>query len=175
MSINAVRMVGYLDDGVSKYECLNCYNRWDSRTGVFVDFGDRTPRDIHHSKLIWKFCPYCGTEWDGFLPNSHEEDTYVYQPRARSYKVWVIEKRYPGLQDHGQPFEEMWDSPRTGMRVAAQPLTALKAEVAKYERDRGTGAQVDCRLAYVRTSNPYTMRDYEVIGYFPRDRGPYEP
>lgn len=51
MSISYWRNVDYTDDGCSLYECLNCYEQWEART------------DPEYAK--WKFCPYCGCEWEG--------------------------------------------------------------------------------------------------------------
>ena len=39
------------DDGCSIYECLSCYNTWEART---------CPKWSE-----WKYCPYCGVEWEG--------------------------------------------------------------------------------------------------------------
>lgn len=51
MSIPFWRYVDYTDDGCSVYECLDCYRSWEART------------DPKYSG--WKFCPYCGCEWEG--------------------------------------------------------------------------------------------------------------
>ena len=49
MSIPKWRHVEYTDDGCNVYQCLSCY---DSIEGRF-------------SPSYWKFCPYCGVEWQG--------------------------------------------------------------------------------------------------------------
>ena len=49
MSIARFREVQYADDGCSIYQCLNCYEDWESRT---------TPQS-------WTFCPCCGIRWEG--------------------------------------------------------------------------------------------------------------
>lgn len=64
MSINYWRYVEYTDDGCSLYQCLSCYETWESRTspgyfGVDDDY-------LAH----WKFCPYCGTQWAGMWTTS---------------------------------------------------------------------------------------------------------
>lgn len=38
------------DDGCSVFQCLSCYQEWESRTPP--EYG-------------WKYCPYCGVEWKG--------------------------------------------------------------------------------------------------------------
>lgn len=49
MSIPYWREVEYTDDGCSEFQCLNCYETWESRT---------TPKK-------WKLCPICGCHWIG--------------------------------------------------------------------------------------------------------------
>lgn len=51
MSISFWRYKDFSDDGCAFYECLNCYETWEARTN---------PK---YSE--WKFCPYCGCEWEG--------------------------------------------------------------------------------------------------------------
>jgi len=56
------------DDGCSLYECLACRNQWEIRVGM----------------KNWKWCPFCGTEWEGELE-------------------WDIQKK----------FEKPYDNPRS--------------------------------------------------------------
>jgi hypothetical protein len=49
MSIPKWRHVKNSDDGCNIYQCLSCYNTYDGRD---------TPKE-------WKYCPYCGVEWNG--------------------------------------------------------------------------------------------------------------
>ena len=50
MAIPKFREINYTDDGCSAYQCLSCKNQWEARTSP--EYG-------------WKFCPYCGVEWNG--------------------------------------------------------------------------------------------------------------
>ena len=52
--IDKWRFVKYTNDGCSLFQCLHCYEMWDSRTN---------PEDWYHSK--WQYCPYCGCKWMG--------------------------------------------------------------------------------------------------------------
>ena len=109
MSLNAYRAVCYTDDGCTLYQCLNCYNSWESRTepGWFDGEGK------YH--VDWRFCPYCGTEWEGqhrcrrkYMPrwdwDRYGDEGIPYTPptqesrdaerRAReNEKCWVIQKK----------------------------------------------------------------------------------
>tara|TARA_Y100000310_G_scaffold307018_1_gene348723 strand:- start:24205 stop:24690 length:486 start_codon:yes stop_codon:yes gene_type:complete len=61
MSIPYWRVVYHSDDGCTVFGCLNCYNTWESRTPPI-------PHDWYGNvkeKEIWKYCPYCATEWKG--------------------------------------------------------------------------------------------------------------
>lgn len=49
MSIPKYRYMEYTDDGCCLYQCLNCYNEWESRTDP--EYG-------------WHWCPYCGIKWE---------------------------------------------------------------------------------------------------------------
>lgn len=77
--LNRWRYVAYTDDGASIYQCLKCYEKWEARTSP----GDR-----------WRFCPYCGTIWDG----QHEWDAekkWNFRQR-KSYVspfIWVIQEK----------------------------------------------------------------------------------
>ena len=80
MSIPYWRSKKYTDDGCVLYECLNCYHEWEART---------SPKWAK-----WKFCPYCGCQWEGqkewdeeakakrhpYLPKPYEE-VYAVQTR----------------------------------------------------------------------------------------------
>jgi hypothetical protein len=108
MSIPFWRLRGYLEDGVSGYQCLHCGNGWDASTDPGL--------------AGWRFCPYCGCEWEGErkcrthyvprweyerwgeqgMPSSLRYDADQYSPEwyARrqaaedAQRVWVIERRH---------------------------------------------------------------------------------
>jgi hypothetical protein len=84
MSIRKWRQIKYTDDGCTLYECLHCYNQFEGRL---------SPKE-------WKFCPYCGVEWEGehewlfyddnykvIEPARMREDRRVCQYEAR----WIVE------------------------------------------------------------------------------------
>jgi hypothetical protein len=68
--MNAWRSVEYTDDGCTEYQCLACKATWESRTN---------PEHAH-----WRFCPACGTQWTGRLPDNE----------AGSEKAWERKSRY---------------------------------------------------------------------------------
>jgi hypothetical protein len=68
--MNAWRSVAYTDDGCTEYQCLACKATWEART---------SPAHAH-----WRFCPVCGTQWTGRLPDNE----------AGSEKVWERKSRY---------------------------------------------------------------------------------
>jgi hypothetical protein len=49
MSIRRWRHVESTDDGCNVYQCLSCYQSYEGRD----------------CPSFWKFCPYCGVEWEG--------------------------------------------------------------------------------------------------------------
>ncbi len=66
--LNRWRLVEYTDDGCSIYECLKCDAQWEART---------SPEHSH-----WRFCPVCGTQWQGALPLNRERANHRWQRRA---------------------------------------------------------------------------------------------
>jgi hypothetical protein len=54
--INDWRSVEYTDDGCTEYQCLSCKTSWEART---------SPEHAH-----WRFCPVCGIQWTGQLPDN---------------------------------------------------------------------------------------------------------
>jgi len=71
MSINAVRYVGYIDDGVDEFECLKCYHSITTRNWFY---------NPETKELNWKYCPVCGTKWEKYIPEK-EKKYYRYDPR----------------------------------------------------------------------------------------------
>jgi len=50
--MNRWREIQYVDDGCTAYQCLQCKESFTSRTECGGDHG-------------YKFCPFCGTKWEG--------------------------------------------------------------------------------------------------------------
>ena len=69
MSISAVRCIGHKYDGISEYQCLNCYESWDSETPPFREDRDGT---IY---VVWKYCPHCGIEWSQHKSSKRDHET----------------------------------------------------------------------------------------------------
>lgn len=68
MSIPKWRYVEYTDDGCTIYQCLSCYGHIEGRLN---------PAD-------WKYCPYCGVEWEGEHKWLIYDDNYkVIEPARR--------------------------------------------------------------------------------------------
>jgi hypothetical protein len=90
------RNIKYCDDGVSMYQCLSCYSTWRSQSGplgwfergthelyqgedgqwyVKFDWSEKaegpfpTKQKLLLEAGVWRFCPYCGCEWDGEQPD----------------------------------------------------------------------------------------------------------
>lgn len=87
--LNQWRYAGYADDGCDRYECLKCYNTWESRTPAQT------------------YCQFCGTKWDGQVATQTQENPNGYNERKlkaihasrlspNRYKceVWIIEERW---------------------------------------------------------------------------------
>lgn len=54
------RRVRYADDGNAIFECLSCYVKFgapDMSLGYTI-------RETNEYKPIWKFCPFCGIQWE---------------------------------------------------------------------------------------------------------------
>jgi len=92
LAINRWREVSYQEDGVSRFECLSCYRRFDSRTTPIREY---TPNGF-------VFCPFCGTRWEGEQTNQRNEEiemAMLDRPRAVE-PYWGLERRryIPGAQ-----------------------------------------------------------------------------
>ena len=68
--INHWRLVKHTDDGCSVYECLSCLAEWEARTSP---------------ECGWKFCPACGTRWNGPLPNYRELANKAWERRRQRW------------------------------------------------------------------------------------------
>ena len=89
MSIPGVRCVGHKYDGVSEYQCLNCYERWHSETPPFSEGYDGK---IY---IMWKYCPHCGIEWSQHKSSKRDREPDI------EYEVWqkVETRRYKELEN----------------------------------------------------------------------------
>lgn len=125
----------YTDDGCSRYECLSCHESWEGRTGGF------------------RFCPFCGIQFQGVQPNRKEERlerNYRYK-RDREWAsgerpkldippfLWVIEiRRRYGDEPWGK-----WERERAyDGRVDPKEVLAAKREIEalqKHDNDRWNG------------------------------------
>jgi len=82
MSISMWFVKDYTDDGCSIYQCLNCYNVWESRT---------SPK---YAK--WKYCPVCGIEWTQEKKSERpewKEKRWVNDEEPLNVCEFIIEKR----------------------------------------------------------------------------------
>lgn len=92
MSIPKWRYIRYTDEGCALYQCLSCYNDWDSRTapGWFnttrsipspVEDGTNYYIEIEPEYTpAWTLCPYCGVQWEGAV-RCDVDNEYMYGPR----------------------------------------------------------------------------------------------
>jgi len=119
MSIPFWRYVTYTDDGCSVYECLDCYRSWEART------------DPKYSE--WKFCPYCGCEWEG----QKEWNSNVKWDRQKGRNpdpgsrlclpLFVVQKRSVPLEE--ESFDE-WKSVHNGSLSIQDALWTIRNESA---------------------------------------------
>lgn len=91
LMINKFKYVGYDEDGVEAYLCLNCYESIRLRH--------------HHSVQVLTFCPYCGCKFEGaFIKDNKNEFLYkdedgynrskLYDLNSKDFKMqWRVEKR----------------------------------------------------------------------------------
>jgi len=105
------RKVRYTDDGCNLYQCLSCYNEWEDRdapgwwdtfvdTDCLVEGGNQYTKDGKEHYFAtrseplynpsWKFCPYCGIEWDGSVRCDIDNERMLGGRRALAHK----EQRY---------------------------------------------------------------------------------
>ena len=128
MPIPFVLCRGYTDDGCSKYECLQCNDTWEGRSGGF------------------NFCPFCGIKFQGIQPNRGEErrDRFYQYKRDREWAsgerpkldippfLWVIEIRR-GWSD--SPKMGRWETERSyDGRVDPKEVLEAKREIEAIER-----------------------------------------
>lgn len=79
--INRWRYLRYTDDGCSAYQCLNCYRQWEGRSTLGFHQGGE-----YHA--IWRFCPYCGIEWNGPIREaSYDNKRMLGERRLRRKKL----------------------------------------------------------------------------------------
>jgi len=77
MSIPFWRNKTYTDDGCSIFQCLNCYNTWESRTSP----------ENKMWKTGFKFCPCCGIEWDGEIET--KDSPYEYYSKRQDIQECI--------------------------------------------------------------------------------------
>lgn len=97
MAIPYWRKIKYIDDGCFIYQCLNCYNTWESRTAPW--FEDEKKR--YSSKSDWIACPICRVKWLGKIKEKHKKyslpKSYGTTQRLYICTFCVIEQ-YPGFK-----------------------------------------------------------------------------
>lgn len=82
--INRWRMVNYLEDGVSGFQCLMCMNTWTAQTAPGYDHWE-TKRYAR----TWHYCPYCATHWDGRVQGWGEQSLGPRRERIEKAKMKV--------------------------------------------------------------------------------------
>ncbi len=110
MAIPKWRRVQETDDGCYLYQCLSCYNRWEARSNP-------DPR--------WRFCPYCGVQWEGrHSCREHGEPTHE-EPRDYWSRMQVLDGRRP-----------IWTIEQRTTILFGQPMTWAKGipDSEKWER-----------------------------------------
>jgi hypothetical protein len=78
VSIPVLREVGYTDDGCTEYQCLNCYEYIEIRNN---------PRPTWKGGKNWKWCPYCGCEWESFKNYDETKKKYYDNVNARTKRI----------------------------------------------------------------------------------------
>ena len=65
-SSNKWRLLQHAGDGDAIYQCLKFHQLWESPTAPgWIDVTGQYQRE-------WRFCPYCGAEWEGPATNTQE-------------------------------------------------------------------------------------------------------
>lgn len=79
--VNNWRYIRYTDDGCAAYQCLNCYERWEGRSSPGYHYEGQ-----YH--VNWRFCPYCGIEWNGpILEATYDNERMLGERRLRREKL----------------------------------------------------------------------------------------
>jgi DNA-directed RNA polymerase subunit RPC12/RpoP len=78
MTIPTIRSMYYTDDGCTLYQCLNCQAQIETRNLV---------AKYQTNELLWKFCPYCGIEFESYMPEKDQREKYWDDPRARTDRI----------------------------------------------------------------------------------------
>jgi hypothetical protein len=75
--INQWRCVKYVDDGHYVFQCLKCYEEWDSQQAP--GYTDRKTGEYHR---YWNYCPLCATRWDKqWIIDPDRDDENQFGPR----------------------------------------------------------------------------------------------
>lgn len=106
--VKRFREVGYLDDGVSRFQCLACKQKWDARSSP------------------GPFCSYCGIRWNGEL---------VWQTDERQARDLIREQASfrPGTLNHGMQwvlqYRSVWGTLEVEGNVSWEDEFAFDASV----------------------------------------------
>lgn len=107
--INYWRNVGYLDDGVTCYQCLLCKESWHASEAPGYTWSGHDPDHAEGEYTpSWKFCPFCATQWIGEkvdtkrreLERKIDEHTWKFRKEPKPEKQWTIQ--YSSFSTQGQ-------------------------------------------------------------------------
>lgn len=136
------------------YQCLKCYEKWTSRSAPgYMSY--ETQQYVAH----WKFCPCCGTQWDGgrFTRPDRDESRQLgprrtkiaeaierlsfeqrYDRRREPAYYWVIEERIHFLFLGPMKPDKPWDVAFAldGEKVSAARALKELRDHDKYQRDQ---------------------------------------
>lgn len=142
MPLNKYRLKCHLDDGITAYQCLRCKNGWSLGSGM----------------ENWKFCPYCGTQWEGRheCKPKDEKEYELYKrweekkprnPSSVKYE-WRLQHCYPGVDGKWEDcyhcgFSKIYEHPKwnewsSEHRQAVCAVEELKSARKEEEDERAT-------------------------------------
>jgi hypothetical protein len=140
--INYWRNVGYLDDGVSCYQCLLCKSKWHAAEAPGYTWSGHDPdhREGEYTPS-WKFCPFCATQWVGEMQSPRkralerkiDDHTWKYRKESPREKRWTIQ--YSCFSTKWQWRDSVYLQPRCTYKDAYKRLQYIRAEESERNED----------------------------------------
>jgi hypothetical protein len=140
--INYWRNVGYLDDGVSCYQCLLCKNKWHASEAPGYTWSGHDPdHPADEYTPSWKFCPFCATQWVGEMQSPRkralerkiDEHQWKYRKEYVEGKRWNIQ--YKSFSTRGEWRDCGCLQPYCTYKDAYKRLQYLRAEESERNED----------------------------------------
>ena len=136
--------MGYVDDGVDCYKCLNCKN------------------DINIRYSKWgnpiAFCPYCGVEFNGgwIKDGRPVRNKLKYEASQNKFQLyWQLQTLEQSYHSDGEPFPDNWENNGKFYRENRAELLNHQRELIKEFKNRretfwGHKVEFKTRLVYIK-------------------------